>query len=424
MSIQTIKLRYTSVNIEDIKELQKQLSISFKYAYNRAKNGFNQVQTREFIKSLNNTSNDSFLNHCAVTKGFAAYKSAQERNTSKVVFGGRKNLIALQNNKITKEKWKELRQQPIYCIGETNQKGNRKFKLNIENNCIIFKLSKNQHFVLNLLDLKANQRKLLQKLQNECELKENCFTINLSQTHISISFEQKKQEIKKSNSRYAGIDLNPNYIGLVICENNKVVYQKIYKFSHLNQADTNKIKYEKIIACKDIHNLLVYWQVSRLCLEDLNIQSKNHNKGKTFNKLVNNKWHRLLIQEQLIKRCDISGIYIKKVNAAYSSFVGNLTHQLPDALSSALEIARRGKENTTGFYPNLISCENLSRQWKDAINWSFSNWVELYGIFKSKNLMKEYRVSMHSPSLVFQNFISINSKVSSYISNITAEFML
>ena len=143
MSIQTIKLRYSSVNIEDIKELQNQLSISFKYAYNRAKNGFNQVQTRELIKSLNNTSNDAFLNHCAVMKGFAAFKSAQERNATKVVFGGRKNLIALQNNKITKEKWKELRQQPIYCIGETNQKGNRKFKLNIENNCIIFKLSKN-----------------------------------------------------------------------------------------------------------------------------------------------------------------------------------------------------------------------------------------------------------------------------------------
>ena len=116
--------------------------------------------------------------------------------------------------------------------------------------------------------------------------------------------------------------------------------------------------------------------------------------------------------------------YAKKVNCAYSSFVGNLIYQLPDALSTALEIARRGKENSSGFYPNLISKEDLSRQWKDAINWSFSNWTELYLIFKSKNLMKEYRVSMHSTSLVFKNFISINSKVSAYISDISTEFML
>ncbi len=424
MSIQTIKLRYSSVNLNDIRELQKQLSISYRYAFNRAKDGLSQLQTREQVKQLQNVSNDAFLNHCAVTKGFSCFKSAQERNQTKVIFGSKKQLKLREKSSISKNEWKDLRLMPIYSIGESNQKGNRKFKLNIYNNEIIFKLSKNQHFNLQLIDLKTNQRKLLQKLQNECELKENCFSVNLSQTHISISFEQTKQETKKLNKRYAGIDLNPNYIGLVICENNKVVYQKIYNFSQLNESDTNKLKYEKIIACKDIHNLLVYWQVSRLCLEDLSVQSKNHNKGKTFNKLVNNKWHRQLIQEQLIKRCDISDIYVKKVNCAYSSFVGNLIYQLPDALSAALEIARRGKENTTGFYPNLISNEDLSRQWKDALNWSFSNWVELYCIFKSKNLIKEYRVSMHSSSLVFQNFISINSLVSIYISDISAEFML
>ncbi len=79
MSIQTIKLRYTSVNNEDIKELQKQLSISYRYAFNRAKDGLSQGQTREQVKQLQNVSNDSFLNHCAVTKGFSCYKSAQER---------------------------------------------------------------------------------------------------------------------------------------------------------------------------------------------------------------------------------------------------------------------------------------------------------------------------------------------------------
>lgn len=246
-------------------------------------------------------------------------------------------------------------------------------------------------------------------------MKENCFTVKLTDKTISISFEQLKQESKKLQSRYAGIDLNPNYLGLVICENGKVLFQKLYNFSELNQQDVNKIKHEKIEACKDIHCQLVHWKVSRLCLEDLNIKSKQHNKGKTFNKLVNNKWHRKLIVEQLVKRCDISGIYVKKVNAAYSSFVGNLLYQLPDALSSALEIARRGCVSSSGFYPRLCGDEYLANRWKEESFKSCVNWVELYLEFKSKNLLSRYRVSMTLEELVFKSFTSDKSLVYNYI---------
>ncbi len=159
-----------------------------------------------------------------------------------------------------------------------------------------------------------------------------------------------------------------------------------------------------------------------LCLEDLNIQSKNHNKGRNFNKLVNNTWHRKIFIEQLTKRCDISGIVVKQVNPVYSSFIGNLIYKLPDAISSALEIARRGRSGI--IYPNLIDKQILANQWKEALEWNYSNWQELYSIFKSKNLIQEYRISMSQKDLVFQKFKRNSSQVMSYINNIFTYYLL
>ena len=414
MSIQTIVLSYQSDQQHEIHRLQKQLSIATRYAYKRSKDGWTQIQTRNTIESLNNVSSDAFLNQCAVANGYSIHKLAQDGNQDKVIFESRKNLELRSTSKISNEQWKQSRLLPIHCIGESNQKGNRKFKLDINNNQIIFKLTRTQHITLNLPYVSKNYRKLLEILQKQCEMKENCFTVKLTDCKIYISFEQLKQESKKLHTRYAGIDLNPNYVGFVICENNKVIYQKLYNLIELNKLSTDKMKHEKVEICKDIHRQLVHWQVSRLCIEDLSIKSQQHNKGKTFNKLVNNKWNRKLISEQLIKRCDISGIYIKKVNPAYSSFVGNLVYQLPDALSSALEIARRGSTTSSGFYPDLINIDDLANRWKEELNWSCSNWKELYLEFKSKNLLNRYRVSMSQKDLVFKSFISDKTLVYNY----------
>ena len=167
MSIQTIVLSYKSDQQHEIACLQKQLSNATRYAYNRSKDGWTQIQTRNAVKLLNNVSTDAFLNQCAVVNGYSIHKSAQERNQDKIVFGSRKNLELRITFKISNEQWKQARLLPIYCIGESNQKGNRKFKLDINNNQIIFKLTRTQHITLNLLHLSRNHRKLLEILQKQ-----------------------------------------------------------------------------------------------------------------------------------------------------------------------------------------------------------------------------------------------------------------
>lgn len=425
MSIQTIVLSYTSINKHEINCLQKQLSNVTRYAFNRCKDGWDQKQTRKSVKTLKSISNDSFFNQCAIMQGFDIAKSADLRGQNKLIFGSKKIWEKRQRNEITNEEWKQSRLLPIYSIGETNQKGNRKFVLDIDNNQILFKSNKNNHYVLNIEKIARNQLRLLKQLEKQCAMMSNCFTVKLTVDKIYISFEQLSTKVPTKKSRYAGIDLNPNFLGFVVCENNKVIFQKLYDLTDLNKIDNkNKKKHEKIAICKDIHKQLVHFQVNKLCIEDLNIKSKNHNKGKTFNKLVNNLWNKRLFINQLTKDCDVSGILVKPVIPAYSSFIGNLLYQLPDALSSALEVARRGHENSNSIFPELISVEKLANQWKDALTWSFSNWKTLFEVFKSKNLMSEYRVSMSRERLVFKRFIRKKTKVAIHVSDITVDFCL
>lgn len=401
---------------EIVQRLQKSQNTIMNLAYSRAKNGLTEKEIREYLKTCNISDEmDSWFIQCAIKKGIGLFAKDKATDT-KSIFGGKVLWNQLIKGKITKTQWKEQKLKPLVIQGESPQKGNRKFKLDIENNLVMFKVSKCMHLEIKIPKISKNQKLLLIELQKRAELKEVPFQIQLDSEFIYISFEQQIKESKKKIAVSAGIDLNPNYLGLVISKDDKVIHQQIFNFAELNKCkNTNKIKHEKIHACKEIHKLLVHYGVSKLCLEDLNIKSKEHNKGKTFNKLVNNQWHRKIIIEQLTKRCDISGIFLKFVNPVYSSFIGNLIYKLPDALSSALEILRRGSRKSSGFYPKLICVEDLSNRWKEATNWKYQSWIELYQIFKSKNLMKEYRVPMTSKDCGYKEFISPTSKVGKYV---------
>ena len=347
MSIQTIKLSYTcDFEYQDlIFDVQKTQNNLINLAYNRTKDGLNEKQIRDIFKSYNHINSlcDSWLTQCAIKKGIALHSSHLTKNNDKhPIFGGKKLWNLLVNNKITKEQWKKDKLFPINIQGEAPQKGNRKFNLDISNNKIVFKLNKNTHIDLQI-NPSLNQKKLLKQLENRVNLKECPYSIQLNSTHIWISFEQPVIESKKNNNVHAGIDLNPNYLGLVITKKDKVIHEVIFNLTELNKCkNTDKFKHEKIEICKSIHKILVHYQVCTLFLEQLNIKNKDHNKGKTFNKLVNNQWHRKIIIEQLTKRCDISNITISYINAAYSSFIGNILFERPDAISAATEITRRG----------------------------------------------------------------------------------
>ena len=83
---------------------------------------------------------------------------------------------------------------------------------------------------------------------------------------------------------------------------------------------------------------------ANIAIEKLSIKSKNHNKGKTFNRLVNNCWNRNILINNLKKWSAISGIEIYEIFCAYSSFVGQMFNpEEYDSIAAAIEINRRAQ---------------------------------------------------------------------------------
>ena len=150
-------------------------------------------------------------------------------------------------------------------------------------------------------------------------------------------------------------------------------------------------------------------------LEDLNFKTGNKKKGKGFNRLTINQWNRNTPFEILSK-------YFKnkifKVNAAYSSTIGNCLYNYSDPINASLEIARRGfdviilkkknKEGNSSFYPefNLLKMREEIRN--QTAHLELNSWKELHSFLKNSKMM--YRVPLPSEES-FRKFKSTKSLV-------------
>lgn len=214
--MKTIKLPIQ--NQIDITEIRRIYSSAVRYAYNRHIEVKSEKEIRSSMKNKFNLG--SWLQQCAIKHSLAIVKSQKELEIPKIIFGSRKNFIKRQENKITHEDYKESRLLPIQCQGEKLQKGNRHFELDIENNQIIFKESKENHQKIQLPKLRKNIKKELLSLERLSKNKELPFQVNLTKTHIYIVFDEtliyKELHTERLNNRVLGIDLNPNYIGYSI----------------------------------------------------------------------------------------------------------------------------------------------------------------------------------------------------------------
>jgi IS605 OrfB family transposase len=391
----TIKLPYKSdYNIID---LMRQYTILVKSCYNRLLKGYSDKEIRLYLKSLNNI-ND--LDSRFIENAIIDSKAIQKEN--KVIFN-RFNFIKRLKDKISKDEFKENKHLPIVNYGETQQHGNRKFKLDLNNNKIIFKLNKNNHIDINLPKLKQNYKKELQRIQLLMELNELKVSFKLDKKHIYISYEPIKSEnkIELKDNRIMGLDLNPNNIGISILEfdgnDYKVIYNSFIDLYENNKLYKNKKDYNLIMISKQIIQLMKSYHVKNISLEDLTMKSKNHNKGKKYNKLCNNDWNRNLFVNNLIKRCGIEGINVYNINPAYTSVIGNLKYDYCDPVNASIEVARRGYQFNkmyikNSFYPEF-SLKNQWNQWKKDIDLFTEDWKNFYKHLKTLNM--KYRVPIN-----------------------------
>jgi IS605 OrfB family transposase len=422
----------------------KEFNSILRFSYNRFVDGLNEKSIRHLIKSKNilNKFCDSWFVQCALKEALYVF---EKDNSGKVIFGSKTLFKKRIENKISKEEFKLSRLLPLTIQGESPQSGNRKFKLDVlENNQIIFKPKFGIKIPIRLPKLRKKLKKQLCLIEDLSKQRQIPFSIKLHFDYIIISYDETKTVFEKNktlkNNRIFGIDLNPNYLGWSVLEfgkndNFKILDSGIIENKELNKNlkvssnskkqiyQNNKKTFELFEISKFLINKCIFYQCKKFSLEKLEILTKDHKKGRKFNRLINNCWNRNKLISNLNKRCNLNKIEFIQVNPVYSSFIGNLLHgdRFPDMVSSSIEISRRGyhKFKSGWFYPKLIDFDDLSNLWKKEINQKnliFKNWKELFQI--TKTLKLKYRSSLEDFKESYRVFSlnNIKSKILLYSS--------
>lgn len=396
--IKTIKLPYKSNYNFD--RILKQYSNVVRWSFNRFKENKSQKEIRLLSKSLSNIELlNSWFIQCAILEGQSIYSKNLD---NKVIFGSKKQFYRRIRNFISNNDLKLSRLVPLSIQGEMYQSGNRSFNLDIiDNNRIIFKLNRTEHIPLELPNIRNNYLKDLIKLQHLNDVRQKqigyTYSIKLDREFIYISFDEfKKESINLVNTRYIGIDLNPNEIGISIKDNDKILEVRRY-ILNIENNNHDKVKHEVFEISKKIFNLFKSYNCKFIFVEDLTIKSNNHNKGTKFNRNINNKWIRNDFIINLEKRIKSIDGYLYKVNSVYTSFIGNLIYNYDDCINASLEVGRRGFEliilNNKKFYPDF-NLSLVKDQWKEYFTNGVDTWRDLY--LSIKNLGLKYRVSLGS----------------------------
>jgi IS605 OrfB family transposase len=362
--IRTIKLEYeaTPQAVALIQLWRRNESVLIRTAYNRLHDGIPVRDLYAILKGLRQGQTDTWLNLSAIKKAQAIQKANGPR---KVVFGGKQNLAARRAGKLTHEEWRAQRLLPLYIEGHAkshgSQGGNHRFDLDLAQKRIWFIPQQGIEFELKLKLGNTNYHQRLEALQQRCQNERDTpYTVSLTDRHITVSWEEKTQgkKARTRKNRVLSLDLNPNRIGWSVLERNgRLVHWGILEYPELNQrlhlasdapetiAQNHKRAHEYSLLAKEVVSLAAHYQCHAVVTESLGIETKDHEKGKSFNRAVNNYWARKSLLLPLVRRLEDAGIKHQEVNPAYSSKIGNLLYgwglNIPDPACAAVEIARR-----------------------------------------------------------------------------------
>lgn len=446
------KLKNNDNNVETIKSLQQDYSVCFRQIYNNLdlikddnfmgslrikssklkeyliketiafdeKRSYNLKKIQENIDELNSYEK---LN----PKQFKHLKYLERSIKSKIVFGGKINLIKRSKNLITKEEWKDKRLYPLVFYGETSRKGNRFFDFKeLVNGKLLFKMESTD-IKLNLEISTNKHKKEIKLLQYLTTDKKIPISVKLTHSHIHLSFDEsilyesnldirklhkecpfekgsvdKKQWYRSKYTehedylkrgkldRYLSVDLNPNKIGFVITNNQMNLIDKgSMEIELLNSVKySNKRKYNYSIIIKELFKLIEHYKVSYFVIEELDINKDNHG-NKESNRKIKQEWMLNYLKELIVRRCNETKTILIEVPAYYSSFIGNLTYRMYDPISSAYELCRRGiNKFKKGFKmipeynPNNINTDRIDG---DIDLGSYKSFVECFKAIRNQS---------------------------------------
>ena len=425
--MQTIRIpwRASEVDCLTISKWQRSHAAAVRTAYANAK-GYSENELRNFLKKrFANHPLGSWDLHCATREGMRLRASVPDGS---MVFGGKPALLKRQKGLIDNDNWKTRRHsRAIEIIGDRTRQGNRHFRLS-ENSrtCEVVFLKKK--VTLNLPEMNGKQGKLLRGIARLSKAYQMSVTFSLGRTHLSVTFDemdlrkippgQTLEQIKIAeqgkarrgrkrkdptthyaahhekhipanawpvhpewrdaipiNSRRAiGIDLNPAWIGISIIEvgqdptsleHVKILEHRLHKIDVPFGADQSMQQTMASVAAQII-NLSRAWNVGLIVHEGGLGKLVWSKKSRSTQNI--NYWSRNALLNGLARRCRLSGIELRTIWGGYSSTIGNIFFNLPDACGAATEIARRGFASKRGIKDCLpaIPPRVGLRRWKDG----------------------------------------------------------
>ena len=402
---------------EDVRQILDEqariYSSMVRYSFNRYKDGKSYKEIYNILGTVF-PNMSSHLRNCSARQASTIYLLNKDK---KVHFGKFKRF---QKGLITKDEYKDSKNLGIYSEGECPYKGNRFFQLDVQNNKVIYKKSRHEHFELNLTEHLSNKRKnLLLKIQSLMNEKKIPVSVKVKNDNIYFTYDEKVVEKEKQfknlmNNRVLGIDLNPNYFGISIIEfkeddSFKVIHKEVIDLEELQSKRKNKIHFELYEINHHISNLCNRFHASKLSVEDLKFKKNNKFWSKSLNRLCKNQFRYSIVKSHLNTLCSTYGVELIEVNAAYSSIIGNFVHggdNTPDMVAASIEIARRSyrKFEKGWFQPKFVENERLKQvlgnQWKEELGQGYQSWKGLSGKIKESKL--KYRFQLNPLNAVFR----------------------
>lgn len=325
---------------------------------------------------------DSWWKMSAVYEGKAKYdakkKIEKKEKHISICFGSKQLMNDYKSGKISKDEFRIKRLNPLISIGEKFSgtkpvKANRKFKLSNDVSCVYALLNK-QKIKINInSDLHGKYKDILPLLYKHQEAGDMPITYRLDSEYIYITYAVEyliQNNPKQNNSvkdRVFAIDLNPNYVGWSVVDwesssEFNIIDSGVVSLKDLNDKErklhlpssdprrkhlSNVRQNEVYLISQYLITKAAHYRCGMFGIEKLVMESKDTQKGKRLNRLINNQWNRDKLVSNLKKRCVYAQIDFVEVLPNYSSFVGNFLYRslnLPDMCLASIEIGRRTYE--------------------------------------------------------------------------------
>ncbi len=173
-----------------------------------------------------------------------------------------------------------------------------------------------------------------------------------------------------------------------LAEDTKLLEHALMKLDMAADASPELVRETLAAVCDRAISMALKHRCGAIVLEKGLGKLRSSGKSRSLNRLLNFGASMVFVQ-MLTRRARLAGIDVLEVWAGYSSTIGNLAFDAPDACASATEIARRGIARLAGIKDVLPALEEgcVSSLWKNGkVSAELGSWQDVHRTIKAAKI--------------------------------------